>query len=213
MPSDPAPFDALSPADIEHLELFRRSPHPYHRRQHAERTKIAQSSESSTNSSLQPTLNSHGVTLSGEDGRKRRKLSESPSASGTEADDEGYGFVKALPAPPVRSRKGLRDSRGSGIDGIPSPLLTPSQVDDEGRRLSAEYCRLRKSKSGQPGPAEEEERTAREKYRRMRRNELFRRTTETVLLGVIGLLAIRGCCCWKQLLRWHRGLNTVFDTA
>ncbi|KAL9107535.1 MAG: hypothetical protein Q9187_008411, partial [Circinaria calcarea] len=42
------------------------------------------------------------------DSRKRRKLSTSPSESGTEADDEA-GLLKGLPAPPSRPRKGLRD--------------------------------------------------------------------------------------------------------
>ncbi|KAF2749749.1 hypothetical protein M011DRAFT_517668 [Sporormia fimetaria CBS 119925] len=127
--------------------------------------------------------------------------------SGTEADDEGYGLVKALPAPPMRPRKGLRDMRGAGFDGAATPLPTPSQVDEDGRRYSLEYFRSKKSrgKAGSPSPTDEE-RAAREKYRKRRRNELFRRSTETVLLAFIGLLAVRGCSCWKELLRWQREL-------
>lgn len=209
MPADPDPNDALAPADIEELELFRRSPHPYHRRQHALQSQGVSASSSTTSflrTSLQPTS-----TISDDDGRKRRKLSQSPSASGTEADDEGYSFIKALPAPPLRPHKGLRDVRGSGIDDIASPLLTPSQVDEEGRKFSTGYFKARKgkSRSGEPVPTDEEAKAAREKYRRRRRNELIRRTTETVLLGVIGLLAVRGCCCWKQHLRWHRGRRSI----
>jgi hypothetical protein len=86
-------------------------------------------------------------------------------------------------------------------------------VDEEGRKFSAGYFKTRKSKSraGTPVPTDEEAKAAREKYRRRRRNELIRRTTETVLLGVIGLLAVRGCCCWKQLLRWHRGMSIMLS--
>lgn len=193
-------LDTLAPPEIQHLEQLRRSPHPYHRHQNGH---IAGSSSSSLRTTLEP--RSH--TISDEDGRKRRRLSQSPSASGTEADDEGYTLVKALPAPPLRPRKGLRDVRGTGLDGDATPLLTPSQVDEEGRQYSAEYFKARKSRSrvGTPAPTDEEARAAREKYRRRRSNELVRRTTETALLGVIGTLAVCGCCCWKELLKWHKG--------
>ncbi|KAJ4301274.1 dolichol kinase [Kalmusia sp. IMI 367209] len=194
------------PSEIEALELFRRSPHPYHRRQHELRPAQASSGSSSNDlsrTSLQP---SHR-TISDEDGRTRRKVSQSPSESGTEADDEGYGFIKALPAPPLRPRKGLRDVRGTGLDGEASPLLTPSQVDDEGRRFSGQYFRSGKegSRSGEPSPTDDEAKAARQKYLKRRRNEMVRRTTETALLGVIGVLAVSGCNCWEKLLQWHRG--------
>lgn len=204
MADEPDPHDALTIPELEHLEQLRRSPHPYHRRQHEN---IGGSSSSSSRTTLEP--RSH--TISDEDGRKRRRISQSGSTSGTEADDEGYTFVKALPAPPLRPRKGLRDVRGAGLDGDATPLLTPSQVDEEGRPYSPEYFRARKSRSrvGTPAPTDEEARKAREKYRRRRRNEAIRRTTETALLGVIGTLAVCGCCCWKELLRWHKGTQHI----
>lgn len=200
-------FEAPATSDIEALELFRRSPHPYHRRQHELRT--AQPSSASSSSQLSRTTRpaSQG-TPSDEDEKKRRRLSQSPSESGTEADDEGYGFIKALPAPPLRPRKGLRDARGSGLEGDATPLLTPSQVDEEGRKLSMQYFQSRKgvSRTGEPSPTDDEAKAVRQKYLKRRRNEILRRTTETALLGVIGMLAVGGCKCWEKLLHWHRGM-------
>ncbi|KAF2785639.1 hypothetical protein K505DRAFT_380773 [Melanomma pulvis-pyrius CBS 109.77] len=206
MSPDSGPRDAqLDPpaaSEMEALELFRRSPHPYHRRRGAQT-----SAESSSTRLEHAVLNPSDPTISDEDGRRRRKTSQSPSESGTEADDEGYGFVKALPAPPIRPRKGLRDVRGAGFDGGVSPLLTPSLLDEEGRRYSAEYFkagRIGVRGVGEPSPTDDEAKAARQKYLKRRRHEMIRRATETALLGLIGALAVRGCCCWAQLLQWHR---------
>ena len=201
-----------APSEIESLELFRRSPHPYHRRQHDLRTTHT-SSESSSYSPSHTSLHPPHNPPSDEDDRKRRKTSQSPSESGTEADDEGYSFVKALPAPPLRPRKGLRDTRGLGLDGDATPLLTPSQVDEEGRKLSGQYFQRRKegSRNGGASPTDDEAKAARQKYLKRRRNEVVRRTTETALLGVIGVLAVSGCNCWEQLLQWHRGRCMLYN--
>ncbi|KAL1595767.1 dolichol kinase [Paraconiothyrium brasiliense] len=206
-----AQLEAPALSDIEALELFRRSPHPYHRRQHELRN-AQQSSESSSNDLSRTTGPTSRGTISDEDDRRTRRISQSPSESGTEADDEGYGFVKALPAPPLRPRKGLRDVRGSGIAGDATPLLTPSQVDEEGRKLSGQYFQSRKegSRTGEPSPTDDEAKAARQKYLKRRRNEVVRRTTETTLLGLIGILAVGGCNCWEKLLQWHRGQFLLF---
>jgi hypothetical protein len=211
MPQEPdppdAPLDAPTPSDMETLELFRRSPHPYLRH---EDEIWKPSLERSASSRLRPSPPNR--TISDADGRKRRKTSsqsQSPSESGTEADDEGYSFVKALPPPPLRPHKGLRVTGGAG-QGALSPLLTPTQIDDEGRRFSDGYFneKKRRSRKGEPSFTDEEARIARQKYLKRRRNELFRRTTETALLVVIGVLAVSGCNCWTQLLAWHRGTFT-----
>jgi hypothetical protein len=143
-----------------------------------------------------------------DDGRTRRKTaSQSPSESGTEADDEGCSLVKALPAPPLRPHKGLRDSRALGTDKWASPLLTPTQIDDEGRKLSEGYF-TRTSETRRRGDvdrSDDEARAARQKYLQRRRNELVRRTTETALLAGIAVLTVCGCDCWDKLLAWHRG--------
>jgi hypothetical protein len=86
--------------------------------------------------------------------------------------------------------------------------LTPTQIDDEGRKFSDEYFdeKKRKTRKGEPSYTDEEARVARQKYLQRRRNELLRRATETALLAVIGVLAVSGCGCWEQLLGWHRGM-------
>lgn len=207
-------LEAPATSDMEALELFRRSPHPYHRRQHELQT--SQPSPLSSSNALPRTAGppSHGIP-SDEEEKKWRRISQSPSESGTEADDEGYGFVKALPAPPLRPRKGLRDVKGSGLDGDATPLLTPSQVDEEGRKLSMEYFQPRKegSRTREPSPTDDEAKAARQKYLKRRRNEVVRRTTETALLGLIGLLAVGGCHCWEKLLHWHRGMQMLYEAA
>lgn len=207
----PEPSDEQGDAsDVDALGFLRRSPHPYHRRQ-AELRSLNQSSESSSNDFIQPSAltssksgSDRDQTISNDDdARTRRKSSRTPSDSGTEADDEGYSFVRALPAPPMRPRKGLRDLGGNGFDGGVSPLLTPSQVDEERRKLLAEYFKSSKEEFDGPSPTDEEARTARQKYLKRRRAELIRRTTETGLLVVTGLMVINGCSSWK-ILQWHR---------
>ncbi|KAF1950719.1 hypothetical protein CC80DRAFT_528799 [Byssothecium circinans] len=199
-------LDILPASEIEALELFRRSPHPYHRRR---ADFSAQTSESSNRDFLRTSLQPSTRTTSDEDGRNSRKISQSPSESGTEADDEGYGYIKALPAPPLRLHKGLRHVRGEGLDGGVSPLLTPSLVDEDERRFSKDYLGAKKGGQGvgrsrEPSPTDEEAKAARQKYLKRRRNEVVRRVTETALLGVIGVLAVGGCGCWEKLLQWHR---------
>jgi len=217
----PEPSDEQGDAsDVDALGFLRRSPHPYHRRQ-AELRSLNQSSESSSNDFIQPSALTSSIsgsdrdqTISNDnDARTRRKSSRTPSDSGTEADDEGYSFVRALPAPPIRPRKGLRD-----FDGGVSPLLTPSQVDEERRKLLVEYFKSSKEGFDGPSPTDEEARTARQKYLKRRRAELIRRTTETGLLVVTGLMVINGCSSWKKILQWHRGrrisqLNATWSPA
>jgi dolichol kinase len=209
---EPEPPDAhLEPAataEIEALELFRRSPHPYQRRKHELRN-LQGTTGSSRNDYSRITLHPSDRTLSDEDGSNRRKTSQSPSESGTEADDEGYGFIKALPAPPLRLHKGLRSIRA--VDSGASPLLTPSLVDEEGRKVS-DYFRPRKGgprHGDMPSPTDAEAKAARQKYLKRRHAEVIRRTNETALLGAITLLAVRGCGCWEQLLPWYRGWYTA----
>ncbi|KAH7077340.1 hypothetical protein FB567DRAFT_478134 [Paraphoma chrysanthemicola] len=205
-----AQLNAPATPEIESLELFRRSPHPYLRHKHEIRKPSPDRlTPLSGTSRVRPSPPSR--TPSDANGRKRRKTSpqsqsqtHSPSESGTEADDEGYSFVKALPPPPLRPHKGLRDATGSGQEG--SPLLTPTQIDDEGRKFSDDYFtdKKRKTRKGEPTITEDEARAARQKYRKRRRMELIRRTTETALLAAIGFLAVSGCDCWTKLLGWHR---------
>ncbi|KAH7401782.1 hypothetical protein DE146DRAFT_441148 [Phaeosphaeria sp. MPI-PUGE-AT-0046c] len=202
-------LDAPTASDMEGLELFRRSPHPYLRhKDQIRKSSPERSATSSQHATLQRPKHPNRM-ISDASGRKRRRTSpqsrsqsQSPSESGTEADDEGYSFVKALPPPPLRPHKGLRDTGGS----VQSPLLTPTQIDDEGRKFSDEYFNKKRKGTGQGELSftDEEARIARQKYRKRRRMELVRRTTETALLAAIGAFAVSGCNCWVSLLRWHR---------
>jgi hypothetical protein len=193
--------NAPTASDMDGLEQFRRSPQPYlHRGDETRKPSAGWLAPSSD----RPTHH----TLSDADGRKRRKASstsQSPSESGTEADDEGGSFVKALPPPPLRPRKGLRDTQGVGLGAV-SPLLTPSQIDNEGRRFAEEYFTVKnRSRKGQLLAADEEDRAARQKYLKRRRNELLRRTTEVAELAAIAILTVSGCGCWDSLLQWRKG--------
>ena len=204
-PPDP-PADAPTSADVDNLELFRRSPHPYIRHEdEIWKYESPPSNPSSPQSHTPPRPSDH--IISDEDGRKRRKTaSQSPSESGTEADDEGCNFVKALPAPPLRPHKGLRDTQNAG-KGDASPLLTPTQIDEDGRRLSEGFFKDRKKRPrrAESSLSADEAKVARQRYLKRRRNELVRRTTETALLAGISLLAVQGCECWIKMLAWHRG--------
>ncbi|KAK5003700.1 hypothetical protein LTR28_009846 [Elasticomyces elasticus] len=115
----------------------------------------------------------------------------SASESGTEADDEGYSFVKALPSANVRPRKGLRSAEQT--EGSTTPLLTPSQLDADIRRRSDGYFRWRTSAEGARRDADEEEqRAVRTRFTKRRRAEYIRRTLEGLLLGVIGITVVCG---------------------
>ncbi|KAF1941879.1 hypothetical protein EJ02DRAFT_403532 [Clathrospora elynae] len=195
------PVNVPAPAEVEQLELFRRSPHPYLRRQDQIRK---QSPHRTSALTLQPRTSQ---TTSDRDGRKRRKTpSQSPSESGTEADDEGYSYVRALPAPPFRPHKGLRAGEVAGGEGWASPLLTPSQIDDEGRTFPRAYFggNTQGRRTREPCHIDDETAAARRKHQQRRRNELVRRATETGLLAAISVLAVQGCDCWGSLLAWHK---------
>ncbi|KAF1929679.1 uncharacterized protein M421DRAFT_419457 [Didymella exigua CBS 183.55] len=202
-----AQLDAPTASEIETLELFRRSPHPYLRHRADLSNAQTPSEPSSNNASASRTPpRPSDRTISDEDRRKRRKRnSQSPSESGTEADDEGYQFVKALPAPPLRPRKGLRHRKGLREEGL-SPLLTPTQIEEEARKYSDEYFQDKEGASqiGDASLTDKEAKAARQRYIKRRRKEVVRRTTETALLAGIGFLAVNGCGCWSRLLEWHR---------
>lgn len=203
-------LDAPTPSDIESLELFRRSPHPYLR--HRDEIRKNSSEDVPLQISSRARRRPLKRTLSDANGDNSlstplQSQSQSPSESGTEADDEGYNLVKALPAPPLRPHKGLREPPGKG-QGATSPLLTPTQIDDEGRKFSEEYFSVnKKGKRKDTSYIDDEAIAARQKYRKRRRMELIRRATEVALLAGIGALTVSGCGCWGIVLGWHRGMT------
>jgi dolichol kinase len=119
--------------------------------------------------------------------QSRRNIA-SPSESGTEADDEGYGLViKALPAPPYKPRKGLR--RRTATDGEEaSPPLTPTKLDNEVLRLSD--VGIHELGAKEADPATQESLSARAKGVKRRRAEILRRVVEGALVALSGALVM-----------------------
>ena len=186
-----------------------RSPHPYSK----QKSDVLQDDRSTTaylrkalvnpadtESILKSEKNEH--TYFDADHRKRRKLSFSPSDSGTEADDErGRTSLLGLPAPPVRPRKGLKGPHGSDTD---SPLLTPSYLDAESRRLDSKAQKKRRGSLQSQSCTDEETTRLRQKFKQRRRAELIRRVSETMLMGAIGLIVCGKDSGWLSRL-WVRG--------
>jgi hypothetical protein len=136
----------------------------------------------------------------GHNERLLRRDFRSPSDSGTEADDESYTFLKGLPAPPVKLRKGLRDTRGEGIERS----LTPLHLKGDDTRDLTDYKegsgtdRLEPTSDGTKKAAE-----------RTRRSELIRKGVEFSLVACIGGLLLRGGNVIRALRSWHRGTKLV----
>ncbi|KAL5121916.1 dolichol kinase [Pleosporales sp. CAS-2024a] len=194
-----ARLDAPTVAELETLELFRRSPHPYLR--HRDEIRRASPVRAVMSNGLRANyLSPSNHTIYDADGRKRRKASShshSPSESGTEADDEGYSFVKALPPPPLRPHKGLRDARSAEHDA-PSPPLTPTQIDDEGKRYSEEYFNEKKRSRRGVSSLTDEEARCWEQLLNWHRVELLAYTF--VVLGLLVFYPIR-----VFYYSWRRG--------
>ncbi|KAL8808331.1 MAG: hypothetical protein Q9182_000151 [Xanthomendoza sp. 2 TL-2023] len=177
-----------------------RSPHPYGRRfsdsscavPKADGERDFNSSVPSSTSQQPQSTDIESNEFCDSDRRKRRKDSTTPSDSGTEADNESGPLLKSLPAPPARLRKGLKTESAVGI---PSPLLTPSYLDDEKGRESLEASFKHRLSWQSYTSTDEETLSIRDKFRKRRRAELIRRMTETVLLFCIG-----GIVCRKAML-------------
>lgn len=92
-----------------------RSPHPYHRKR-LDQILRPDTSQYLPSPALTP-YHSDSEKFAKDDLPTSTSRLGSPSESGTEADDEGFGLIKALPAPPIKPRKGLRDAIDQ-IDGI-----------------------------------------------------------------------------------------------
>ncbi|KAI9840872.1 MAG: hypothetical protein M1837_001251 [Sclerophora amabilis] len=143
--------------------------------------------------------------------RRRRSLSD----SGTEADDESYGVLRGLPAPPTRQSKGLKDARGSGgLEAFPSPLLTPAFLSETDRKFSLDFGAASRrgggggvgggsGARGKPLETEEEIRAAAARFRKRRRRELVRRAVEVLLVLAVGGLTLRQKHVWAA----SRGLG------
>lgn len=123
-----------------------------------------------------------------------RQASRAGSESGSEADDERPSFVKALPPSLLRPRKGLKTGEKDE-----DALLTPAQLDDEGRPLPLDYF------EGQVIPAKarkEEDEAERDVLRRRRYAEFLRRMSEVALMIGIVLCVLCGRGVLRVAWRW-----------
>ena len=175
----------IAPGQAQRLS---RSPHPYHRQRNALRYNDVDTLQLSPVQGQTQKIGhqGEGATYFDADHRKRRKQTSSPSDSGTEADDERGNILLGLPAPPNRLRKGLK---GASNSETASPLLTPSYLDQETRRLEHKGQSSRRASVQSRICTEGETAKLKEKFTQRRRAELIRRTSETILIGVVGFTA------------------------
>lgn len=155
-----------------------RSPHPYHR--------IGQKRPSH----LSPTDHTHSSPS---------HWARTSSESGTEADDEGTGILRGLPAPPLRPRKGLRAGRrGSEDYGTAFPVL--SRWPSFGRSSSQSSRRSSGEERGRD-TVEERERLKRKRY-----VEVLRRVSETGLLMSVGAVVLLREDARSLVWDWRKGM-------
>jgi dolichol kinase len=191
-PADLALPEARTPSsgDGHGSRSFSRSPHPYHRR-------------SASLVAAEATTRSIKV-------RDGSFASTSPSScdSGTEADDErGNGFLKELPAPPLRARKGLRGStptdRTPGISPLPTPPILKSDKWTFPIHQSAAVVSTASEK-------DLEIQKAREKYTKRKRSEIIRRTIEVLLLLAVGIVTGKNDKIWARLVPGRSEIRSHF---
>ena len=119
---------------------------------------------------------------------RRRDNITSPSDSGTEADDE-RPLLKALTAPPLRPRKGLKSTKNLGVDPFASPLLTPSTLEEEGHGTLLAGHAIQERRKGKPTDevAGSKAKSRRKRYGRV---EVLRRVLEAFLVGFVGYICL-----------------------
>ncbi|KAF2765981.1 hypothetical protein EJ03DRAFT_318394 [Teratosphaeria nubilosa] len=183
----------LSIDEAEGLRNFSRTPRPYHRdagqidqdrRPHLP-TKHNESKYAAD--AWKPETESGQVSMAG-------------SESGTEADDERPTFVRALPPAVVRLRKGLKT--GEQNEDV---LLTPSQLDDEGRRIDEGYFKHGEMQI-EVNRTEEEEAAEQDKLLRIRLAEFARRSSEVGLMVVTVGCVLCGHKVFRTAVQWQREL-------
>jgi hypothetical protein len=176
--------------EASHREPLSRSPHPYYRRSIDLSDRLLSARPSRPNAL--PTQNrqpKHGESLrTASEAQSFLGTSTSTSDSGTEADDE-KPLLKALTAPPLRPRKGLKGSRSPGLDFPSSPLLTPSPLEDDKSRLLVGHAQYERRKE-KLGKSEVVTKLVRRR-RQHGRIEIFRRSVELGLILFVGYICIR----------------------
>ena len=176
----------------EQDQRLRRSPHPYSRRSFDVPERLQLNRQSRPNplelsADRFPRANRRNYVQKTTAGLVKSKENHtSPSDSGTEADDE-RPLLKALTAPPLRPRKGLKSAKGSTAEPFASPLPTPSTAEDEGKTL--QWGQLA-GKGQNLGQWTVKQRSGKENTRRKRygRAEFLRRALEATLLAAVGYI-------------------------
>lgn len=201
-PPDPQtdPSKNLSIDDAERIRIVSRTPRPYHR----EGLAIHQDVK---DKAFQCDVGAGNVVSQSEPRqyetsqwhRQSGEASIAGSESGTEADDERPTFVKTLPPASLRPRKGLKTGEKNE-----DALLTPSQLDPEGRRLSQGYFKT--EIEGKMKVSEEDEKAEQEMLLRRRLAEFTRRSSEVGLMAVIILCVLCGRGVLRTALQWKREL-------
>lgn len=209
--------------EAAHLREFTRSPHPYfrHGSQGGQQSRLGsglehnprrsslvhqQGRHSDSHDSEEPstsTASDSGIVV------EDAAASVNGSESGTEADDERPDFMKLLPPPTLRPRKGLK----AGEDNEDA-YLSPSQLDDEGRDEEhyLHPCKAAAEESDEVRSKREQE--EQEKLYRRRLHEFARRSSEVALVGVIMLLVLCGDGVWATAWEWRiELLSHVLITA
>ncbi|KAJ5579771.1 uncharacterized protein N7459_005756 [Penicillium hispanicum] len=175
---------ALGSEEIaDNLRQFSRSPHPYQRSR-----PVPSRTPSGQGDLLQPVS-------------YYSKSSRTPSDSGTEADDEGTGILRGLPAPPLRPRKGLRAGGNGAAESdawLPSLQRWPSFV-----RTAARNSRRSSEEEVEGGEIE-----AKHQLSRKRRVEVLRRLLETVLLLSVGGVVLLQREARSLAWAWRKELAT-----
>ena len=177
-------YGAVDGAGGGRRETRSRSPHPYRRR---------------GNSLLVRTNSRRQLDESRFAGLATRPSTSNSSESGTEADDErGGSYLKVLPAPPLRGRKGLRGATPEKHTPAVSPLPTPPLVED----VATSYFTTVSPPKKEPAPAEGQRQDVLEKYTKRKRAEVTRRGLETLLLLSIGLITYQQASTAASLQNW-----------
>lgn len=206
----PEQLKPTTPSQQSHAQTLRentlrrlsRSPHPYHCLQFELETASERINPASPNAPLITSPLQSTQTMDDEALQLSRRLSHidkaSNSDSGTEEDDEH--FLKGLPAPKLRSHKGLGGA-DSSPSGSPSLVQTPALFDEDDLRLRRPFQRT----SSNLSLDQDEARKAEEKFRRRRRIEIVRRSTEAGILCFVSVILCFDAQVRKVLYMWRGG--------
>ncbi|KAK4540280.1 hypothetical protein LTR36_009592 [Oleoguttula mirabilis] len=195
-PLKSAADQSLSTDHAESLRQFNRTPRPY-THDGVEVSQDVYNGHVERDTGLRDVVSEPGRVRAAEKDTwhgRSGQASIAGSESGTEADDERPNFVKALPPAMLRPRKGLKTGEKNE-----DALLTPSQLDDEGRRLS-------RRKPDDEKASDEDAEAEQEKLLGRRLAELARRSSEVALMGVTTACVLCGRGVLQTASQWQREL-------